>query len=58
MSGLWILLAPLAIHGLLAWLKRTDTKVGRMITESDRAAAELAIEEREREIAEIRRWMG
>ena len=23
---LWILLAPLAIHGLLAWLKRTDTR--------------------------------
>jgi hypothetical protein len=56
MSSLLILLVPIAIWGLLEWLRRGDTKVGRMIRESDRAAADLAIEQREREIEEIRRW--
>lgn len=57
MSRLWILVVPLGLHFLFEYLSKTETKIGSRLRASDRAAAELEIELREREISEIRKWI-
>ena len=42
------------VHFLFNWLSRTDTRVGNALFDADHEAWCMAVEEKERELAELR----
>ncbi len=51
----WIILpAAIVIYGLLYLLTKSDTCIGRTLRESDHQAWQFAVEEKERELTELR----
>lgn len=43
----------LAVTGGLAWLAKTDTRVGRNLRSTEHDAWEMAVESKQRELAEL-----